>query len=364
MAFKTVAAPHVNVNDLEVILAEWLVKPWQRVEPGTPLCVVETTKAVLNVDSVEGGFVYPVAKAGTTVRVGEPLAHIFPTADPAQAGELAGAKPGQGGAVVSKKARELMDKFGLTEKDFPAFTAISSDTVIVKIREIQAAASTGPKKTPAETLAAVKVDASSVVIYGEPNQALLALDCFGEAAAYLDDAYAEPTLSGLPALGSDALEPLAKKGLRRVYVCARDEKSHLAAVEACEKLGLTAISAIHPDASVSRFAKLGKGVFVGALAAVGPDAELGDFSRVLCGASVAHHSRVGRFVSVTDGARLGGNVELGDRVLIGLNSVVNRRIRVGAGSVVVSGAAVADHVPDEHIVRLDSTVVPKPKSGH
>ena len=114
------------------------------------------------------------------------------------------------------------------------------------------------------------------------------------------------------------------------------------------------ISAIHPSAVVSGMARLGKGVFIGAQATIGPDVAIGDFSQVLSGATVAHHCKLGKYVSVSDGAHLGGNVSVGDCALIGIGANINKRITIGKNAVVVSGATVIDHVPDDYTVRLNS----------
>ncbi|MBI3553522.1 MAG: hypothetical protein HY077_13585 [Elusimicrobia bacterium] len=365
-AFRTVTAPHVNANDVELLVVEWLVKPWQRVHRGTPLCAVETTKAVLTVESTCSGFVHPIAAERKTVRVGEPLAHIFPTDDPKQLAALSRDSGGTEASTVSKKARELMEKFGLKPSDFPPFTAISSAIVIAKIRELQRDAAPSARTAPG-AIERVTLTPSSVLVWGEPNSALLAIDAFESAgelspAAFMDDAAGQGDWCGLPTLAPDTLASLAERGLRRAFLCGRDAEATLAAAKACKDASVEIVSAIHKTAAVSRRAKLGVGVLVGAMAAVGPEVQLDDYSRVLCGATVAHHTRIGRFASVCDGAHLGGNVEVGERAFLGIGVVVNKRVRLGAGCTVVSGATVVDHVGADMVVRLNGTAARRP--GH
>ncbi|MFH2204184.1 MAG: biotin/lipoyl-containing protein [Elusimicrobiota bacterium] len=348
MSFKTITAPHINANDVEMVLVEWHVRPWQKIVKGEPICDVESTKALLTVEADRAGYVYPLVEEKATVRVGEPLAHVFVKSDPEQLAAVE-KKAARGGTIVTKKARILMQEFGLTASDFPEFTNISSETVVAKIRERKLAPATEGGAEARE----VRLDDTSVVLYGDdPNFALLALDAFAAGGRYSPAAYVGAARGGefygIPALPSGALSGLMARGARRVFICGSD---CAAQVRECEALGWEIVSAVHSSAVVAVTARLGRGVFVGAQAAIGPDAEIGDFCRILCGASVAHHGRLGKFVSVSDGARLGGHVSVGDGSLIGIGVNVNKRVAMGKGVVVVSGVTVTDHVPDKQVVR-------------
>ena len=357
MPFETIVAPHVNVNDLEMIIVEWLVKPWQFVNKGEPICEVETTKSVLAVESTHTGYIYPLVQEKKLVKVGEPLAHVFSDNNPAQLEAIKKTSSGEK-AMVSKKAQELMKEFGLTVADFPMFSTISSETVVAKIRELKTQEISRNEKDVKQILDHLQIQKNSVAIYGEKNQALLAMDAFQAEGkmipvGYINSFYKENEFYGLPVISRETLEQLRKKGLQYIYVCGQDAKVKQEQEKECAALGLEIVSVIHPSASVSKFARLGKGVFIGAKAAIGPDVEIGDFSRVLCAATVAHHSKIGRFVDIADGSHLGGNVTVGDFSLIGIGVNINKRITIGKNTVIVSGATVIDHVPDNSTVRLN-----------
>ncbi|GEM_PF-1952435 len=356
MAFRTITAPHVNVNDLEMIVVRWHVEPWQFVEEGETICEVETTKAVVSVDADHAGYVYPLVEEKESVKVGEPLAHIFPQNDPKQLGAITLKVNSAADIIITKKAQALMQEFGLAVSDFPRFSSISSETVIAKIRELKPSHATYDQKRTRELLSRIEIGKDSVAIYGERNQALLALDAFEEytPVAYISSAERSPEFYGMPVIHTQALSQLMEKGLRYVYICGGSPKVKEEQEKECARIGLEVVSVVHPDSTVSSRARLGKGVFVGAQAAIGPDVEIGDFSQVLSGATVAHHCRLGKYVSISDGARLGGNVSVGDGALIGIGANINKRITIGRNAVVVSGATVIDHVPDNNTVRLNS----------
>ena len=75
---------------------------------------------------------------------------------------------------------------------------------------------------------------------------------------------------------------------------------------------------IHPKASVSRYAKIGKGTVIMAGAVVQADAVIGDFCILNTLASADHDTRIGNFVHLAPGARLCGGVVVGEGSLVGV----------------------------------------------
>lgn len=105
MSFKTIVAPHVNVNDLEMTLVCWHFKPWQHVNEGDVICDVESTKSVLPVEADCSGYIYPLIDEKKFVKVGEPLAHVFKTSDQKQIDEIQNKLSSSDDVVVSKKLK-------------------------------------------------------------------------------------------------------------------------------------------------------------------------------------------------------------------------------------------------------------------
>lgn len=89
---------------------------------------------------------------------------------------------------------------------------------------------------------------------------------------------------------------------------------------------------VHPQASVSPFAKLGLGVVVCAQANIGPGAEVGDGTIVNTGANIDHDCKVGDWCHIAPHATLCGGVTVGHFTLI------------GAGATVLPGAKIGDCV--------------------
>jgi UDP-perosamine 4-acetyltransferase len=361
MPFEVLRAPHVNVNDLTLRLVRWAVRPWQAVEVGSLLCELETTKATVEFAADRAGFILPAVEPGRSVRVGEPLAYIFPSADPGQAAELNVGAAEAGDVVVSRKARDLMARFGLEPADFPRHTAIGSDTVLAMIRERGLHPLDGPPMVPGKV---PQFGPDDIVLWGEINLATLTWDALqaggrGRAAAYVPD-HGGSVLFDLPVLAVEQWDEMKAAGLRKVFPCAAGRAARQSQLAELARLGFEAVTVIHPSAVVSVAARLGAGCFVGAGATIGPLAEIGDGTSVLAGAGVAHHSRVGAHCAISDGAHLGGNVVVGDGAVVGIGAAVNKRVTIGGGALVVSGAVAFDDLPDGAVLRRDGVMVSRP----
>lgn len=114
--------------------------------------------------------------------------------------------------------------------------------------------------------------------------------------------------------------------------------------------GLRFVTLVHPSATVSPFARLGRGVFVNAGAVIGPNAQLEDHVFVNRGVTVGHDTRVGAWTRLQPGCNVGGHVRIGAGVMVGMGANVIEELVIGDGSVVAAGAAVIADVPERVLV--------------
>jgi sugar O-acyltransferase (sialic acid O-acetyltransferase NeuD family) len=114
--------------------------------------------------------------------------------------------------------------------------------------------------------------------------------------------------------------------------------------------GLQLPQLIHPQATVSRTARMGIGSQVLANAVVAAAVEMGTMCIVNNNANVDHECILGDGVHIAPGAVLCGCVNVGDATMIGANAVVLPRLRIGSNVVVGAGAVVTRDVPDDSVV--------------
>jgi len=128
-----------DANTEYALLAEWLVEDRSEVSAGQPVCVVETTKATVEVEAPGAGTIVQLYGEEVEVELGKTIAYVAETADElasiaADAEAKPAPKPAAGDRRATRKAVELaelhgvdlaeIDKRGfITEKDIEALLA-------------------------------------------------------------------------------------------------------------------------------------------------------------------------------------------------------------------------------------------------
>ena len=152
-----------DANTEYALLAEWLVEDRAEVTAGQPVCVVETTKATVEVESPGAGTLVQLYGEDVEVELGKTIAYVAQSADElaaidAKAEEKPAPRPAAGDRKATRKAVELAELHGIdlsaidkrgfiTEKDVEAVVAAQK-------------ASAGPGAGPA--LAGVSVEGVSL----------------------------------------------------------------------------------------------------------------------------------------------------------------------------------------------------------
>lgn len=110
------------------------------------------------------------------------------------------------------------------------------------------------------------------------------------------------------------------------------------------------IMTIHPNAIVSKFAKIGPGTQIMAAAVVNPDAIIGNHCIINTGAIVEHDCKLEDYVHIAPNACLGGNVTVGEKTLVGIGATVIPNVKIGKNVSVGAGTLVLQDVPDNAVV--------------
>lgn len=111
---------------------------------------------------------------------------------------------------------------------------------------------------------------------------------------------------------------------------------------------------VHPAASVSARAHLGRGVLVNHGVSVGGGAAIGDHATLCPGCVVGHDAAIGEYTILAPGAIVSGHVRLGRNCYIGAGAVVRQGLEVGDRALVGMGSVVVSEVA------ADRTVVGNP----
>lgn len=113
-----------------------------------------------------------------------------------------------------------------------------------------------------------------------------------------------------------------------------------------EKYNFKYICAVHPKATVSKFASIGKGTVIMANAAINPGAEIGEHCIINTAAVVEHECKLGDFVHISPNASLAGNVTVEEGAHIGIGASIIQGVTIGKWAVVGAGSVILKDVPD------------------
>lgn len=360
-----IVAPLVNTNEPESQVIEVHAQAFTAITEGDLVCVLETSKGAVEVESEFTGFTGPLHVAvDQRVEAGQTIVEVFdamPDRDAQPAPDAAPAAPAAGGARLTRKAAKLAADAGLDLATLPTDRFLTERD----IEEAIAAARPAPELDPALL---DYIGRSSVVVFGGGGHAKSLIDLiFGslglEVLCVLDDRAAPGTeVLGVPVVGGRAaLAALVEHGLRMgvnaVGGLGRID-SRIAVHDLLVGAGLELPSLVDGSAAVAPSARLGAGVQVFANAAVWSDCEVGDGAIVNTGAIVSHDCSIGAHAHITPGALLAGHVQVGEAALVGMGVTTRPGLRIGARAIVGNACVLHDDVPDGTIVPA-GTVWPK-----
>jgi acetyltransferase-like isoleucine patch superfamily enzyme len=373
-----------DANTEFALLAEWLVPDRAEVEEGRPVCVVETTKATVEIEAPGAGTIVQLYEEGVEVELGSTIAHIAETAE-----ELAAldsgtgpkqpvAKPAAGERKATRKAAELAARHGidLSEIDKRGFITEKDVEALVSLR----AAESAPAERP--LLAGVSTEGVTLPALFDADESLGALD-----PVFLDSLQSDP--GSFRALSpEDKARALREHGAHvgdgvvlgegslvaapRIVLEDGVELGPRADVRCEEAVAFGELTRFGPDLELlCRRAFVGAGVWGGrsvrfgggghrdpwAVLAVGDLAFVGDEAFV----NVCRPVLIGREAYLTMRTMLVTHnighsvlegyenrfapVVLEDRSQVGLGAIVYAGCRIGEGAIVASGSYVTADVP-------------------
>ncbi len=174
------------------------------------------------------------------------------------------------------------------------------------------------------------------------------------------------SILGAPILGSlQELETIQKKtGADMAALGIGNNYKREELYQSADRLGLELPALIHPSATISPSAQIGKGSVIAAQACVGVEAQIGRGCIINTAASVDHDCQLGSFVHIAVGVHLAGIVEVGDYVLFGAGSTAIPQSKIGKASTIGAGAAVIGEIPEHSLaLGVPARIKPQPEAS-
>lgn len=107
---------------------------------------------------------------------------------------------------------------------------------------------------------------------------------------------------------------------------------------------------VHPTASVSRTAVLGRGAVIFQHVTVTTNVTLGDFVKILPNAVISHDVIVGAYTCIAGGVVISGEAQIGESCYLGAHCSIKPRVKIGDECLVGMGSVVLRDVPANTVV--------------
>ncbi|UOR13796.1 acetyltransferase [Halobacillus amylolyticus] len=131
----------------------------------------------------------------------------------------------------------------------------------------------------------------------------------------------------------------------RVIIAIGDNKIRNRLADALEVRPEQYISLVHPTATVSTKARIGRGTVVMPNAVLNAGAWVGEHCIINTGAIVEHDNAVANFVHISPNATLTGNVSIAEGANVGASATIIPGKTIGMWSVIGAGSTVIANIP-------------------
>ncbi len=192
--------------------------------------------------------------------------------------------------------------------------------------------------------------AQPLLIFPCNGNGLEALDCLGESfrlIGFIDDTPEKQgrAMDGCPVYGRDAL---TRWPAAQVLAVPGSPTSYRRRAQIIDGLGISVdrfATVIHPAATVSPRARLGRNVLIMAGVVVTSNASIRDHVCVLPNSVIHHDAVVGAWGLIGSNVTVAGGAVLGENCYIGSGSSIMNGLNVGEGALVGLGSNVIRSVP-------------------
>lgn len=192
-----------------------------------------------------------------------------------------------------------------------------------------------------------------VIVIGDGGHAKIVIDILGYYEKYeiIGVTSKEPKSEkfyGHPIIGTDeVLEGFFKKGVTNVAIgiggFTNNELRKQLFIKV-KKIGFNVISAIHPNAIISKKATLGEGTTIFAGVVINPDVIIGDNCVIATSSSIDHETIVEDHCLISAGVTLGANCLIKEGTLCALGAKIISGVKVGENALIAAGAVVVKDI--------------------
>ena len=346
--YQVVQAPQLGVNDSSAILIEWSKEDDVEIEKGDLLCIIETTKATLEVFSPSSGFLIKLVKENEEIIVNQEIAVI--SFDKEKISQIFSKfqneqKNNNSELAITKKALDLANRYDIN------LDHLKTNNTLIRVKDIEEIID---KKIPKNKELQIDKDKTSVAIYGAGKGGGTIYETLSLATKYKVAAFIDDNLVGsfldIPIFRKDKIKFLFDQGVEHIIIAIANCKQRLTLGKDLEKEGFSFINAVHPNAFISPSCKLGKGNHIKAGSIIETNTIIGDHNIIDNGVVIAHENVIGNGCHLAPNSTLGSSIKIGDYSILGIGSSISTKIKIGKGCIIALNTSVLNNIENNSLV--------------
>ena len=372
---KVQQAPLITPNEDFALLTCWLKPPEAEVHEGEPMCSLETSKAVLDIEAEYDGILVPLVSEGTKVKVGQPLAIFKDVANEnieelvkkltqervaIRGGEDSGTHEITSDRRWTKKAELLARKHGIDLSRIEC-------SGVVKEEDVQALIGRQPQELGRDLVDALYPGnlQRRLLVLGAGQGAVLVINTalrsrHHRIVGILDD---DASLKGNTVLAIPVIGPIKEVGRlweEEIFDCliisfGTDLEGRARVFEELSPLGIPFANVIDPSVSFDSNVTIGMGNVILAYCRIGACSIVGDNNFLSAYVNIEHHNVLGNHCTFGPGVMTSGSVRIGDRTKFGTGIFVEPGVQIGSDCSVASGVVLTTDVPSSSWVKSEIT---------
>lgn len=353
---KAINVPFLGVNDDSGILIRWLVGAGDYVESGVPICILETTKTTIEIDSSGFGYVHQIASVGDRVNPEQLIGILSHEKIIDLSQEIKKIEServlGKSNTQITKKAEILMKRHGLSISDFEPFSKIDESMVLHLIDK---------KNYQMHRVGVKNLQRIGIIGGVSGGGALIIIDALITSKTQQphcifdeNEIWHGKSILGIPVVGSiDVLrEMISKKELDAVVIAFNrnlEQRSNLFSQLISE--GIPFCNVIDNTVQLRSLVKLGTGNVLLGNSYLGACTEIGDNNFISANVHIEHGNKIGSSNAFGPGVFTSGNVTIGDEIRFGAGIFVEPNITIGDKAVISSGSILIKEVLSGEVVK-------------
>jgi sugar O-acyltransferase (sialic acid O-acetyltransferase NeuD family) len=348
--------PKVSVNDESAVLAAWDANNDEYVNKGQIICVVETSKAALEIEAESSGYLIHLAKEGDMIDVGKPIGVIRDTLEEEIEPLLKKYSDDKNEKIdatgFTLKAKMMIKAHSLNERDliqkFPGRKITKSD--IEKILR-----KTTKNEKPGMFRESSIIE--RVVILGGVNGGgaeIVADSLLRDSSKTIvgildkDETTQGKMVMGIKVIGSsEKAADLHKNGMFDSVIIAFNSnlKEREKIYHKLKSSGIRFCNVIDGTVNKRNGVRIGEGNVILSNCYLGPSVKIGNNNFISSNTVIEHHCILGDHCSFGPSVIFSGRVSVGNGVKFGTSISAEPDVHIGEYSSIPSGIAITNDIP-------------------